>query len=128
MTSVPGHETFIARCLSWPGRPVATVVLLASTRYLVATPAPHQQIVTEVVCWFLIYVARWVYVFFAPGLTGSSLPPRITKAADGNTIALYIALLCLSSSVGVVSWSVVSIPPIEISLMLTRFRMPRASS
>ncbi|OBT92557.1 hypothetical protein VE01_09452 [Pseudogymnoascus verrucosus] len=88
---------------------VATVVLLASTLYLVTTPH-RQEIFAEVLCWSLIYVSSRAYALFNRGATRSPSSPRSTSATNWNAIALCVALLCLSSSVKVVNWSVVSIP------------------
>ncbi|OBT81709.1 hypothetical protein VE02_10141 [Pseudogymnoascus sp. 03VT05] len=83
---------------------IATVVLLATTLYLVTTPH-RQEIFTEVLCWSLIYVSSRAYAFFNRGAAGSPSSHTSTSATDGNAIALCVALLCLSSSVKVVNWS-----------------------
>ena len=107
MDSVPSHRTFMAKGLSWAGILVTTVILLATTQYLMATPSPPQQIVTELSYWTLIYVLRRVCAFLGLSSTRSSPLQMSTNAPDGNTIAFCVALLCLSSSAKVVNWSVV---------------------
>ena len=86
---------------------IATLLVLSSTLYLQTSPSPEQEIITDVLCWGLILVCGVVYFNLFSDVSQSSRP-RSTNSTDLNTAALCAALLCLSSSVRVVNWSLVS--------------------
>lgn len=85
---------------------VATVLILAVTLCLNATPFPEQEIITEGFSWGVVYACAVVYLRFFPDVSQLSRP-RISHSV--SSFALCASLLCLSRSVRVMSWSMVSI-------------------
>lgn len=83
---------------------VAIVLALVSTLCLETLQRPQQEIITESLCWVLILAGGAIYLHLYPSANQSK--PRTPHSV--NSFALCASLLCLSRSVRVMNWSLVS--------------------
>ncbi|TVY73129.1 Beta-1,2-xylosyltransferase [Lachnellula suecica] len=98
---------------------VAPFFILLSTLYLQTAPSPQEEIVTEVLSWALILICGVAYLHLSSNSDQSSRSTGLSST-NLNTVALWVALLCLSSSVREVNWS---LAPLLIPLVFVTQRI-----
>ena len=75
-------------------------VAILSTLYLRRIALPHEELVTECLCWLLILLSSSLYSFYRQ-------TPTTSERRELNIAPLGITIICLASSVKLVNLSAV---------------------